>query len=179
MIGLKRNTVKLYSHSNEWERVAEATIRDLKNIFLDKALDIQHVGSTSIKEIKAKPIIDIAVGVKSFEDVDKFIETLEDKGFIHVAENDDEHQRFFSCGDFEYDIRTHHIHVVIFGDKEWCDYIKFRDTLNNDVSKRRAYEELKINLEKKYPNDRYEYTEAKADFIIGILNNKKWYSYDL
>ncbi len=78
---------------------------------------------------------------------------------------------FFSCGDFEADTRTHHIHVVIFGDKEWCDYIKFRDTLNNDVGKRRAYEDLKLSLEKKYPNDRYEYTEAKADFISGILNN--------
>ncbi|MBM7833180.1 GrpB family protein [Clostridium sardiniense] len=173
MIGLKRNTVKLYPHSNEWGNLAEATIKDLKDIFSDKAVDVQHVGSTSIKEIKAKPIIDIAVGVKSFEDVDKLIETLEDKGFIHVEKNDDESQRFFSSGDFDADTRTHHIHVVIFGDKEWCDYIKFRDTLNNDVSKRRAYEELKLNLEKKYPNDRYEYTEAKADFISGILNNKK------
>lgn len=170
MIGLKRNTVKLYPHSNEWGKVAEVTIRDLKDIFSDKAIDIQHVGSTSIKDIKAKPIIDIAVGVKSFEDVDELIETLEDKGFIHVEKNDDESQRFFSCGDFDADTRTHHIHVVIFGDKEWCDYIKFRDTLNNDVSKRRAYEELKLNLEKKYPNNRYEYTEAKADFIRRILN---------
>lgn len=170
MIGLKRNTVKLYPHSDEWRRVAEVTIKDLKDIFSDKAIDIQHVGSTSIKEIKAKPIIDIAVGVKSFEDVDKVIEALEDRGFIHVVENDDESQRFFSCGDFGADTRTHHIHVVIFGDKEWCDYIKFRDTLNNDVSKRRAYEELKLNLEKKYPNNRYEYTESKADFIMDILN---------
>lgn len=170
MIGLKRNTVKLYPHSNEWENLAEATIKDLKDIFSDKAVDIQHVGSTSIKEIKAKPIIDIAVGVKSFDDVDKLIETLEDKGFIHVEKNDDENQRFFSSGDFDADTRTHHIHVVIFGDKEWCDYIKFRDTLNNDVSKRMAYEELKINLEKKYPNDRYRYTESKSDFIMRILN---------
>ncbi|MBY0754036.1 GrpB family protein [Clostridium sardiniense] len=170
MIGLKRNTVKLYPHSNEWGNLAEATIKDLKDIFSDKAVDVQHVGSTSIKEIKAKPIIDIAVGVKSFEDVEKLIETLEDKGFIHVKKNDDESQRFFSCGDFDANTRTHHIHVVIFEDKEWCDYIKFRDTLNNDVSKRRAYEELKLNLEKKYPNNRCEYTEAKADFISGILN---------
>lgn len=170
MIGLKRNIVKLYPHSDEWRRVAEATIKDLKDIFSDKAIDIQHIGSTSIKEIKAKPIIDIAVGVKSFEDVDKIIETLEDRGFIHMVKNDDESQRFFSSGDFGADTRTHHIHVVIFGDKEWCDYIKFRDTLNNDVSKRRSYEELKINLEKKYPNDRYRYTESKADFIGGILN---------
>lgn len=170
MIGLKRNIVKLYPHSDEWGKVAEATIKNLKDIFSDKAVDVQHVGSTSINGIKAKPIIDIAVGVKSFEDVDNIIETLEDNGFIHVVDNDDERQRFFSSGDFDADTRTHHIHVVIFGDKEWCDYIKFRDTLNNDVSKRRAYEELKLNLEKKYPNNRYEYTEAKADFISGILN---------
>lgn len=123
MIGLKRNIVKLYPHSDEWRRVAEVTIKDLKDIFSDKAIDIQHIGSTSIKEIKAKPIIDIAVGVKSFEDVDKVIETLEDRGFIHIVKNDDESQMFFSCGDFGADTRTHHIHVVIFGDKEWCDYI--------------------------------------------------------
>ncbi len=85
MIGLKRNIVKLYPHSNEWGKVAEVTIKDLKDIFLDKAINIQHVGSTSIKEIKAKPIIDIVVGVKSFEDVDNLIETLEDKGFYSYS----------------------------------------------------------------------------------------------
>ena len=63
---MKRGTVFLEPHRTEWEKAAEETIRTLKGILGDIAADIQHIGSTSIKAIKAKPIIDIAVAVNDF-----------------------------------------------------------------------------------------------------------------
>lgn len=63
MIGLKRGTVQLCEHKKEWEIEAQNTIARLKEILGDVIKDIQHVGSTSILTIKAKPIIDIAVAV--------------------------------------------------------------------------------------------------------------------
>lgn len=67
MIGLKRGAVTLCEHCPTWANEAENVINCLKNVFGSYAIDIQHIGSTSIIGIKAKPIIDIAVGVASFE----------------------------------------------------------------------------------------------------------------
>ena len=170
MIGLKRGKVLLADHDSNWSEIATKTIESLEKIFGEIAIDIQHVGSTSIKGIKAKPIIDLAIAVKRLEDVYLLVPKLEENGFIHKPQNDNEGQVFFSCGDYEKDTRSHHIHVVIHNGTEWREYIKFRDYLNNHCQAAREYEELKLNLMKKYPNDRTTYTESKASFIKGILS---------
>jgi len=69
MIGLKRGTVVLCNHQKQWETEAQNTIMRLKKILGPVIRDIQHVGSTAIKTIKAKPIIDIAIAVDCFDDV--------------------------------------------------------------------------------------------------------------
>ena len=72
MIGLESGTVRLCDHEIEWEIEAKRTIEELYSILGEVADKIEHVGSTSIKSIKAKPIIDIAVAVKSFEAVGSY-----------------------------------------------------------------------------------------------------------
>ena len=74
-------------------------------------MDVQHVGSTAIPRIHAKPIIDIAVGVRDPGDIMPFIGVLEQNGFIFRGE-DVPGQFLFVMGDLENDIRTHHIHIV-------------------------------------------------------------------
>ena len=81
-IGLLRGTVVVERHNPEWEIIAKDTIEKLKSVLQDVAIDIEHVGSTSIKDIVAKPIIDIVIGVKAFEDILKMNNTLEEHGFI-------------------------------------------------------------------------------------------------
>ena len=83
MIGLKRGTVKLCEHDKEWEVEALNTISRLKKILRNVIKDIQHVGSTSISSIKAKPIIDIAVAVDDFNDILAFEEALKNDGFYY------------------------------------------------------------------------------------------------
>lgn len=163
MIGLLRGTVKLENHSVEWEKNAADTIKILKEIFKDKAVDIQHVGSTSVTGLKAKPIIDIVVGVKSFEEIYDFIPELEKNGIVFRQQSDD--HLFFVCGDMDKEIRTHHIHVAIYKGKKWDEYIKFRDTLNNNTEIRKEYEDLKVKLASDHADDRESYTAMKAEFI--------------
>ena len=69
IIGMKRGTVYLESHREEWETAAAETIRIIKSVLKDAVIDVRHVGSTSIKTIPAKPIIDIAVGVADYDAV--------------------------------------------------------------------------------------------------------------
>ncbi len=66
MIGLKRGTLLLCNHCVEWKKEASLIISQLKKVMNECAIDIQHIGSTSIKSIKSKPIIDIVIGVNSF-----------------------------------------------------------------------------------------------------------------
>jgi GrpB-like predicted nucleotidyltransferase (UPF0157 family) len=86
MIGIKRGSVILCAHEKEWEANATTAIIELTTLLGPAAMKIQHVGSTSIKAIKAKPIIDIAVGVRDFADVRQMIPELESHGFFHCPE---------------------------------------------------------------------------------------------
>lgn len=77
----------------------------------DVVIDAQHIGSTAITSIQAKPIIDIVVGVRSLSEIKSKIEQLQEKEIIFRGE-DVKGQLLFVMGDFEKDTRTHHIHVV-------------------------------------------------------------------
>ena len=176
MVGLKRGTVTLLAHDPEWEMVAEQTIIQLKNLLGDVACDIRHVGSTSIPTIKAKPIIDIAIGVKQLEDIRPFIPIMKEHGF-HQKDVGHVHQVFFSAGDFEKDIRTHHIHVVQYNGMEWLNYLNFTAYLNAHPTVAHQYEQLKESLVSRFSNDRVAYTDGKADFIRHTLRKAMVWSY--
>ena len=77
MTGLKRGTLKLLPYQEEWAENAKNTIALLRNILGDTAIDIHHIGSTAVPHIHAKPIIDIAVGIRKPDDIIPYRETLE------------------------------------------------------------------------------------------------------
>ena len=165
---MKRGTVYLEPHQSEWERSAEETIRTLKNILGSVAVDIQHIGSTSIKTISAKPIIDIAVAVNDYEPILRKRNVLEKADIIFRFDERPE-QLLFVMGDFEKDTRSHHIHVVLYGSDEWNNYINFRDYLNSNIEAAKEYEAVKLRLAEQYPDDRIAYTDGKQEVIDRLL----------
>ena len=165
---MKRGTVFLEPHLTEWERAAEETIRTLKGILGSIAADIQHIGSTSIKTINAKPIIDIAVAVNDYELILSKRDVLENADIIFRFDERPE-QLLFVMGDFEKDTRSHHIHVVLYGSDEWNNYINFRDYLNSNIKAAREYETTKLRLSEQYPDDRIAYTDGKKETIDRLL----------
>ena len=184
MIGLKRGTVQLCEHEKEWEIEAQNTIARLKEILGDVIKDIQHVGSTSILTIKAKPIIDIAIAVDNFDDILAYEKELKDAGFYYrpntlAALRD---QLLFACGSFYEgtgDLQTHFIHVVLTGSMDWINYINFRDYLNKTPSAAKEYEALKVSLALQAPidNGREKYLRGKHDFIVYTLRKALVKSY--
>lgn len=184
MIGLKRGTVKLYEHKKEWELEAQNTISRLKKILGSVIRDIQHIGSTSILSIKAKPIIDIAIAVKNFDDILAFKKELRDDGFYYRpnAQASLSGQLLFACGSFydgTGDLQTHFIHVVLTNSMEWINYINFRDYLNNTPLAAKEYENLKVSLAAKAPitYGRENYQKGKHDFIVYTLRKALVNSY--
>ena len=165
---MKRGTVYLEPHQVEWERTAEETIQTLKRILGSVAVDIQHIGSTSIRTISAKPIIDIAVAVNDYELILSKRDVLENADIIFRFDERPE-QLLFVMGDFEKDTRSHHIHVVLYGSDEWNNYINFRDYLNSNMEAAREYEAVKLRLAEQYPDDRIAYTDGKQEVIDKLL----------
>lgn len=173
-LGLKRGTVALEPHNDEWEKSAKETIHVLETILGSDAVAMKHVGSTAIKEIMAKPIIDIAVAVKDFGDVLRHEEALKDAGIIFRGEDVAE-QLLFVMGDFKKDTRTHHIHVVKWDEQQWRNYLNFRDYLNANPLAAVQYSKLKEKLAAVYPDNRKAYTEGKRQLIDEILAQAaKW-----
>lgn len=184
MIGLERGTVKLCEHEKEWELEAQNTISRLKNILGNVIKDIQHVGSTSILSIKAKPIIDIALAVDDFNDILGFEKELKDAGFYYRpnAQATIKNQLLFACGNFYEgtgNLQTHFIHVVRTNSMDWINYINFRDYLNRTPSVAKEYEELKVSLALRVPvdNGREMYLKGKHDFIVYTLRKALVRSY--
>lgn len=181
MIGCTRGTVKLCEHEKEWEIEAKNTISRLKRILGDLIKDIQHVGSTAILSIKAKPIIDIAVAVDDFDAVLRLEKELKDSGFYYRP-NALGNQLLFACGSFYEGTgnrQTHFIHIVRTNSMDWINYINFRDYLNKTPSAAKKYEDLKISLARQTPADsgREKYTKGKHDFIANILRKALVTSY--
>ena len=170
-LGLKRGTVQLEPHDKQWDEIAVQTIKTLKAILGDDVIDIQHIGSTAIPAIKAKPIIDIVVGVTDFDRIKSYNEQLQKEGIFYRG-SDVEHQLLYVMGDVESDTRTHHIHIVKWNGIEWKNYIHFRDYLNANENVALCYQKLKEELESKYVDDRVAYTNGKQDMIDTILNDQ-------
>lgn len=128
---------------------------------------IEHIGSTSVPGLAAKPIIDIMAGVESLGDAAPLVAPLAAVGFEYVPKDGQPDRLFFRRG--ERGAGTHHLHVVELGGEEWLRHLLFRDRLRADEGKAREYERLKKELAAAHAEDRYAYTEAKSPFINRVL----------
>jgi GrpB-like predicted nucleotidyltransferase (UPF0157 family) len=126
---------------------------------------VEHVGSTAVCGISAKPVIDIAAAVLEIADAGKCVAPLEGLGYEYRGEHGIPGRHYFTRGD----PRTHHLHVVELGGEVWRDHLLFRNHLRRHPRVAREYDELKKRLAEEYPEDRGAYTEGKAAFIRSVL----------
>ena len=172
MLGLKKGTVRLCPHDVAWERAAARSIAQLSEILGDAALAIEHVGSTSIPTIEAKPILDIAVAVERLSDLLPFVDAMRAVGY-HLRARE-ERQLLFAAGPYyegSGEEQTHFIHVVPAGSREWTDYLNFRNYLRSHPDAARSYERVKRSLAKTCVGEgaRERYTSGKAECIAFLL----------
>ena len=170
MIGLKRGTVKLVPHNPKWDEIFQVEKKKLFDVMNELVVGIQHVGSTAIPTKPAKPIIDIAILVKSLEKVKDYIKKIEALGYRKKQENKPE-RMFFTKGPEEN--RVVYLHI---GD-ESANYIKdmilFRDYLMQNPAETKKYTKLKQRLAGKFSDNRERYTAAKEKFVQEVLRRAK------
>lgn len=128
---------------------------------------IEHVGSTSVVGLAAKPVIDVMVGVESLRASEPAKAVLIENGYQY-AEYKTDIMHWFCKPSAAF--RTHHLHLIPYQSPLWSERLAFRDSLRRDVAVRREYEALKFELAQKYEFDREAYTDAKGPFIARVLN---------
>ena len=168
MLGLRKDTVILSDFDKSWRRAAEEKRKEMKHIFGKTAIEIIHIGSTSIKNMKALPIIDIMVVVRNLDHPEMVSGLMEKHGY-EKSEYASDNELVFYCGNQKNKFRTFFIHIVLHGSMEYFNHLNFRDYLNVNTMKRREYEALKLELAKKYPKDLQSYYDGKKEFYQKIL----------
>ena len=127
---------------------------------------IEHVGSTAVPGLPAKPVIDIMGPVRDLPSSQPAIEALQLHSYCYFAYKPNVMHWFCKPSPSN---RTHHLHLVPFESQVWREQIAFRDSLRNDSALAKAYTELKLRLAAQFRNDREAYTDAKTEFIQAAI----------
>ncbi|EXJ23386.1 Uncharacterized protein family UPF0157 [Alkalibacterium sp. AK22] len=183
VLGLKRNEVRLVTHDDAWkEEFRQVKANMVKSTSLDSH-QIEHVGSTAIKGIMAKPVIDIVTGIESLEgDLTELIKGLKDCGFYRLkVERPNEivfakftnEIVFAKFTDETFESKTHFIHLTKYKGTLWNNLIYFRDYLNAHPAARKEYENIKTTFVEDSSEGIAEYTDSKEAFVKQILSGER------
>lgn len=166
MEGVERYKVRLLPHNEKWNDEYDQAKSQIEAVWSDNIIDIQHVGSTAIHDIPAKPILDIAVRLNSIQNMD--INALKQLGYDYCGPRCDRSTYHLYVLRGANQISLRHIHSYDVNDHEFFQLIGFRDYLNSHPDVAKQYSELKKKLASLYSEDRIAYTKGKEDFIQNI-----------
>lgn len=158
---------------SQWSELFNKEKIAIKKVFGDEAIAIDHIGSTAITGMDAKPIIDILISAKDIQVIDQFNTQMERLGYIAKGEFNIPGRRFFTKDTDN--VRTHHVHTFQVGDPHLSRHLAFRDYMMTHPDDAIKYLQLKINLAKRFPNDIAAYCDGKDAFIKEIdIKAAKW-----
>lgn len=159
--------IEIIEYNSDW-RVQFLAERSILQAALAEWLigDIEHIGSTAVAGLAAKPVIDIMAPVASLEVSHDAIAAAEAARYCFYPYKPDEMHWFCKPSPEE---RTHHLHLVPLGSRRWHEQIAFRDALRQNPELAQEYAALKRRLAKDFANDREAYTDAKAPFIQNAI----------
>ncbi|WP_019415122.1 GrpB family protein [Paenisporosarcina sp. TG20] len=170
-LGLKKDEVRLVDFTSEWnEEFNRIKMEIIDNTNLD-GKRIEHIGSTAIKGMSAKPILDILIGMDALHNFDeKIISGLKNVGFLRLRVERPGEIVFAKFTDNTYEVKTHFIHLVEFRKELWNNLIFFRDYLNSNETAKEQYLKIKMEYLKKSSKGINEYTDFKEEFVKNIFN---------
>lgn len=168
----QRVTVTQYDPN--WKNIFEKEAALISDVLKDNLVSIHHIGSTSIKGLAAKPIIDIMPVVKDLKAVDSLAHLFEAAGYEYMGEFGIENRRYLRKGGDE---RTHQIHIFEQSDNYNIErHLAFRDYMRTHPKERDAYAVLKTKLAEKYPYDIESYCDGKEAFVKAVEKQAlEWY----
>lgn len=158
--------IEVAPYSTEWPEEFRVLGQRLRSALGDVVARIDHIGSTAVPGLAAKPILDVQISIRTLEPADAYRAPLEALGFVFRADNPDRSKRYFreTPG-----TRRTHIHVRRLGSWGEQRALLFRDYLRAHPAEATRYERLKRDLAGRHRENRLAYTEAKAAFLWGVM----------
>ena len=163
-LGLSQHRVKVVPYDRVWPELFSLEAARISLALGEGILAIEHIGSTSIIGLPSKPIIDLAVGIRDFDEGFELIPLMTELGYTFRGEVGVPRRHFFMLGK----PRTHHVHKYEITSHEWRERLAFRDHLRLNSAAMEEYRDLKMKLAEQFPTDISSYSLGKRDFIERI-----------
>lgn len=159
--------IEVVPYDPSWPSKFEAERAHLEGVLAKWLVgDIEHIGSTAVPGLSAKPVIDIMAPVQTLEASRPAIEAVVRAGYVHYPYRAEVMHWFCKPAPEK---RTHHLHLVPIGSLLWLERLAFRDALRNSATLAAEYADLKVRLAARFRNNREAYTEAKTPFVNHVL----------
>ncbi len=165
-LGLERGVVRLVPYDPAWPALFAAEARRLHAALgTGLPLALEHVGSTAVPGLAAKPILDLAGGLPPDAARAAYVAALVRAGWVHRGEQGIPGRDFFRRGE----PRAYHLHLSARDGAFWREHLAFRDALRASDALRDAYAALKHDLARRFPRDREAYIEGKGAFVRDVV----------
>lgn len=162
--------VVVVDHDEAWTREFGELAQPIRDLLGDTGAVVEHIGSTSVAGVAAKPVIDLDIVVASDREVSTVIARLAQLGYVHQGDLGVEGREAFA---WPMGTKRHHVYVVVEGTQPHRDHVDFRDYLRANPGEAQAYADLKRRLARHHADDRAAYTAAKAGFISEALQRAR------
>jgi GrpB-like predicted nucleotidyltransferase (UPF0157 family) len=167
MGGVEKMLIEIVDYQPDWPKQFEIHRQIIAAALGDSALRIEHIGSTSVPDLAAKPIIDILVVVQDSTAESTYLPQLEVAGYVlRVREPDWNEHRMFKTPE-----KNVHVHVYSAGCPEIERNLIFRNRLRQNIEDRRRYEQTKRELAAREWSDMNEYADAKTEVIESVIRS--------
>ena len=162
-------SVVVSPYSSEWPNLFRILQEELIRIFAPTSIRVEHIGSTSVPGLAAKPVIDVVLGAASLADIESKINLLAEFGYEYVSKYEKEipERRYFVKSSI-HSLRAH-IHAVELDSRIWREHLAFRDALRTDSNLRSQYQALKLQLAEEFADNKSAYSTAKNPFVESLI----------
>lgn len=157
--------VEVVAYDETWPGSFDTEADEIRNLLGNHCMAIHHIGSTAVRGLAAKPVIDMLAVVDEIEAAERSAKELQQLGYKEKGENGLPGRRYFEKGGNE---RTHHLHCYEKGSPEISRHLAFRDFLREHPQQAAAYGDLKLSLAAQYPLDIGRYIDGKQAMVQRI-----------
>ena len=167
-LGLRRGEVVVVPYDPRWPVLFEEAAAQLRALLGPAILAVHHVGSTAVRGLCAKPILDVLVSVPDFDDARKLVTPLATLGYEFRPDEEIPDRHYFRRPPGG-ELRTHHLSLAEPDSRHHTVTLAFRDALRRDPKVNASYARLKLTLAQQFPRDRPAYIEGKTRFVMQVL----------
>jgi len=158
--------IRIVDHDPAWPGLAEAEVRAIRGVLGDVAVRVEHVGSTAVPGLAAKPILDLQLSVDALEPPERYAQPLKRLGYVFVPTDDPPGYPLYAKPPER--PRTHHLHVCVAGSEHELRHVAVRDFLRAHPDETARYEAVKRDLAARHPRDRLAYIAGKEAYVTAL-----------